>query len=236
VNTSPEARPILERLVQSLQNAQKLHFEGRKTHPNAGGGQAAGPGKDKVPDTQQKYYLSNEGGMTRIRVESSVMFQGMNITTLFIKNEAGIWEVMMEQVCEVSKVFTRDQLLGVFPFHRLFSCLEHPYELDLAGEHYGGTECFVISGKLADMPVANGPDIAREFAYRVGESDERLYSIHERTFGTRSLDLELDEFELNMPLDPVLFELPNKPRVVALSLEQYMEFRNQDMTNRLRAA
>lgn len=174
--------------------------------------------------------------MNRIRVESSATVLGLSVTTIFIKNEDGIWEVWADEVCEVSKIFANDQLPGVFPFFRLFASLQYPYEVHLSEENHGGAECIVISGELPHAPPANGPDIAKEFTYRVGKVDGVLVSIHERTFAKLSVDLELDKLELNQPLDPALFKLPDKPRIVLSSLEQYMSLRNQAMTKRLMSA
>jgi hypothetical protein len=171
--------------------------------------------------------------MMRIRVESSATVRGMNITTIFIKNEEGIWEVLTDQACEVSKVFTNDQLDGVFTFSRLFSCLQYPYELHLSEESHGGAECFVIDGKLANAPGANGPDIAREFTYTIRKGDGLLYSIHELTFAGRSIDLELDKLELNQEMDPALFELSGKPKITVSSLDQYLALRQQEIMKRL---
>jgi hypothetical protein len=216
-----KAKLVLEKLIQTLNDAQTLYYDGRKIGP-------------KSSVTLQKYYLKNDNGIIRIRVESSATVSGMNITTTFIKNENGIWEVLADQVCEVSKVFTSDQLLGVFPFFRLFSCLQHPYVLDLSEENLGGTECFIINGKLSNAPSANAPDIAKEFTYTIGKMDGLLDSIHEMTFGKRLIDLELEKLELNQVLNPALFELPDKPKIIASSLDQYLDLRNQEMAKRLR--
>jgi hypothetical protein len=142
---------------------------------------------------------------------------------------------LTDQVCEVSKVFARDQLLGVFPFFRLFSCLQHPYELHLSEESHRGAECFVIDGRVPDALGATGPDIAKEFTYMIGKRDGRLYSIHERTFALKCLDLELDKLELNRALDSALFDLPDKPKIILSSLDQFVELRNQEMMKRLNA-
>jgi hypothetical protein len=85
-NADSEARPVLERLIRAFNNARTLHYEGRKIHPNGVGGQADGPVKDKGPVTQQKYYLKNDSGMRRIRVESCAMIRGMSVTSIFISD------------------------------------------------------------------------------------------------------------------------------------------------------
>ncbi len=235
-DASSEASTILEKLIGSFNEARTLYFEATVAHPNPNAAPVAGQASAPSPVTRRKYYSMNHGGMTRIRVESSATVSGMNLSTLFIKNDTGIWEVWAEMSGEVSKVFTQDQLLGVFPFFRLFACLQHPYELQLAEENRGGVEYFGISGKLSDAPVAGTPDIAREFAYRIGKADGLLHSIHERTFAKRAIDLEFDKLELNQPLDPALFELPDKPKILVPDFAQYMELRNQDMGQRLKSS
>jgi hypothetical protein len=234
--TDAQARTILERLIRTLNHARTIHFEGRKLHPNWAAGRVDGHVNDKPPVTRQKYYLQNDGGINRIRVESSATVFGMTVATLFIKNEEGIWEVLTDQVGEVSKIFTSDQLLGVFPFRRLFSCLQHPYDLQWSEEQRGDAGYFVVTGKLPDAPGASGQDIAKEFAYKIGLADGLLYSLHELTLRLRSNDIELDKMELNRPFDPALFELPDKPKIMLSSLEQWTESRNQEMTKRLRSS
>jgi hypothetical protein len=231
-----KAKSFLEKLIRTLNNARTLYYEGRKLHPNPTAGQADNQANDKAPITQQKYFLQNEGGLTRIRVESSATIFGMSITTTFIKNEDGIWEVLTDQVCEVSKIFTTDQLLGVFPFRRLLPCLQHPYELHLSEEKRGDVQCWVIAGKSSGAPGENGQDLAGEFTYKIGQADGLLYSLNEMTFGKRFNDLELDKFELDHPLDPALFDLSDKPRIILSTLEEWTELRNQEMTKRLRSS
>jgi hypothetical protein len=231
-----KARLVLEKLIRALNNAQTLYYEGNKPPSNWIVNWRMAHGQDKGPGTQQKYYLKNDGGMVRIRVETTGIVRGLSITTMFIKNEDGIWEVLMDQACEVAKVFTSDQLHGVFPFSRLFSCLQHPYELHLSEENHGGVDCFMIDGKLSDSPDAKGPDIARQFTYRIRKVDGLLYSIHELTFAGRSIDLELDKLELNQALDPALFELPGKPKITVSNLDQYLALRQQEIMKRLNAA
>jgi hypothetical protein len=230
-----EARTILEKLIRSFNKARTLYCEITVAHPKPGAAPVAGQASAPSPVTRRKYYFLNDGDLTRIRVESSATVSGMNLSTLFIKNVTGIWEVWAEMSGEVSKVFTHDQLLGVFPFFRLFACLQHPYELQLAEENRGGAKYFVISGKLAEVPVAGTPDIAREFTYWIGKADGLLHSIHERTFAKRAINLEMDKVELNQPLDPALFEIPDKPKFNVSDLAHYMELRNQDMGQRLRS-
>ena len=239
-NGDSKARPVLEKLIRALNGAPTLYLEGKRTHPSRVAGKADGHANDKVSvpqqKYQQKYYLKNDSGMARIRVESSATVRGLNITTIFMKNEDGVWEVLTDQACEVSTVFTSDQLQGVYPFSRLFSCLQHPYELHLSEENRSGAECFVIDGKLASAPDAKGPDIAREFTYKIRKGDGLLYSIHEMTAANRSIDIELDKLELNQALNPALFDLPGKPKITVSSLDQYMALRQQEIMKRLNSA
>ena len=114
------------------------------------------------------------------------------------------------------------------------SCLEHPYELQLREETHRGAECFVITGRLSQAPGESEPDIAREFSYLIGKED-RLHSIHELTFGRRSIDIEFEKFELNQPLDPALFDLPDKPKAILSSFNQWKDLRGQEMM-RMRSA
>jgi hypothetical protein len=240
VNTDNRAGPVLEKLIRTLNNAHTIYYEGKRTHPSRVNRQVDpqrnNTGLVTQQKYQQKYYHKNDGGMARIRVESSATVRGMNITTIFIKNEDGIWEVLTDQACEVSTVFTSDQLQGVYPFSRLFSCLQHPYELHLSEENRSGAECFVIDGKLASAPDAKGPDIAREFTYKIRKGDGLLYSIHEMTAANRSIDIELDKLELNQALNPALFDLPGKPKITVSSLDQYMALRQQEIMKRLNSA
>ncbi len=173
--------------------------------------------------------------MTRIRAESSAVVGSLTMTTLFIKNDEGIWHVLSGHACDVSKVFTPDQFLGVFPFFRLFSIPQHPYELQLSDGDYQGAAPRILHGKLSHAPGAGAPDIAREFRYTLHKEDGRLRSLHEETFAQRSLDLEFDKWELNQPLDDSLFELPDQPRIIPASLDHYLDLRNQDMIKILNA-
>ena len=141
---------VLKRLVDSLDRAATLHYEGEKTSPKTR--PAIAPGNAKIPVTNQRYYLKKANGRLRIRVESTATVMGTTLTTVFLKNETGVWEILPNQLWEVSQVFSPDQLPGVFPFFRLFACLQHPYGLTLTEEMLGNTRCIAVSGTLADAP------------------------------------------------------------------------------------
>src|SRR5436190_20436508 len=123
-----KAKPALENAVRAINSAQTLQFRGRRLH-------AAAPtyGLDSLKDvvTRQTYYSWNDAGRMFIRVESSVTVLDRTIATIFLKNPEGIWEILPQYVCEVSAIFTHDQLLGTFPFLRLSLTVQYPYELHL---------------------------------------------------------------------------------------------------------
>jgi hypothetical protein len=215
-----EAKDVLERAIAAFSNAQTLYYEGARSHPNG--------------VTHQKYWFSSDGGAARIRVESSAMVSGMQVSTTFVKDQAGVWDIHPDRAIEVSTVFGSDNLLGVYPFFRFFASQMHPYELDLSGEELNGVQHFVVNGKLSAAPDATGPDIAKEFTYRIAEGTGLLYSIRELTFAKRSLDLRLDKLELNQPLDPGVFELPaGTPKVTATSIKEYTDLRSESMARRM---
>jgi hypothetical protein len=215
-----EAKDVLERAIAAFSNAQTLYYEGTRSHPNG--------------VTHQKYWFSSDGGAARIRVESSATVSGMQVSTTFLKDGAGIWDIHPDRVIEVSKVFGNDNLLGVYPFFRFFASRLHPYELDLSGEELNGVQHFVVNGKLSAAPDATGPDIAREFSYRIAKGTGLLYSIRELTFAKRSLDLRLEKLELNQPLDTGVFELtPGMPKLTATSIKEYTDLRSESMARRM---
>jgi hypothetical protein len=220
VKAHPEAREVLEKAILAFSNAQTLYYEGTRTHPNG--------------VTQQKYWLENDDGAARIRVESSATVSGMQVSTTFLKDEAGIWDIHPDRVIEVSGVFGSDNLLGVYPFFRFFACRQHPYELELSEEEINGAQHLVLNGKLSAAPDANGPDIAKEFTYRIAKWTGLLHSIRELTFAKRSLDLRLDKLELNQPLDSGVFELPSgTPKVTATSIKQYTDLKSESMAKKM---
>jgi hypothetical protein len=221
------ARGILAQSNLLIGNARTLHYTGIKTSPDH---ESAGT------VTRQQYYFSNDSGTTRIRVESSAEAFGMNLATLFITDQDGVWEVLSDHVVEVSTVFPNDALPGVYPFFRFLLCLDYPYELVLNNENHNGAEHWLIKGALSNPPDANGPDMAREFTYRIAKNNHRLQSIHERTFANRFLDVTFNKFELNQSLDPQLFELPSaRPRTTIRTMNQYLESRNQEIAKLLRS-
>ena len=223
---------VLEQLIDSLDRAATLHYEGEKTSPKTR--PAIAPGNAKIPVTNQRYYLKKANGRVRIRVESTATVMGTTLTTVFLKTETGVWEVLPDQLWEVSQVFSPDQLLGVFPFFRLFACLRHPYGLTLTEEMLGDTRYVAVSGSLAEAP--GGPDIAREFTYWINPADGHLHALHEQTFGHRTPDLTFDRLEFDPVLAPALFELPNQPPTTVSSLNQYLGLRDAEMKRRLKPA
>jgi hypothetical protein len=220
VNTHPEANEVLEKAILAFSGAQTLYYEGARSHPNG--------------VTHQKYWFSSDGGAARIRVESSATVSGMQVSTTFLKDGAGIWDIHPDRAIEVSGVFGSDNLLGVYPFFRFFASRQHPYELESSGEDLNGVQHLVVNGKLSAVPDANAPDIAKEFTYRIAKGSGLLYSIRELTFAKRSLDLRLDKLELNQPLDPGFFELPSgTPKVTATSIKQYTDLKSESMARKM---
>jgi len=155
----------------------------------------------------------------------------MSMTTLFIKNRDGIWHVLPQCAAEISGIFAHDRLLGTFPFFRLFSTLEYPYDLSV-NESDCGTEQVVVKGLLTAKPLHRQEDIASDFSYRLDTKSRRLFALDERTFGGRSLHLEFDRWSINEPIDHKLFDIPAKFRVKMSSMSQYMDLKQQYYGNR----
>ena len=191
----------------AFSNAQTLHYEGTRM--------------TSAP-TKQVYSRWNVGGLALVRVESSATVSGVFHSTTFIKDPAGIWDIWSDRAVEVSKIFTHDQLLGVYPFHRFFKTLQFPYELELSEEKVEGVDYFGVEGSLAVKPEGHAEDIAKEFGYLINKNTGLLYSIQEQTFGSRTLDLKLDKVELNQTLDPGAFEVPaDLPTQVVSTMKEY---------------
>src|SRR4051812_11822886 len=110
----------LKRAVMGFRDAETLHFEGRKSHTasHLSIQEAYRQSNLPVPVTREKYYSWNYAEANYVRVESTVGFEGKDLTTVFIKNDEGIWDIYPTLVCEVSAIFKRDQLFGAFPFLR----------------------------------------------------------------------------------------------------------------------
>jgi hypothetical protein len=224
-----DAKSTLDKLIHTLNSADTLSYEARKLPPPDIVAGTNAPARSVVPVGRQKYYRQSTGEMSRVRVETSATVRGMDITTIYVKDENGVWEIFVDCIGEVSQVFKSDKLPGVFPFFRLFSVPEYSYELQLSTENSNGVEYQIVSGRLPEPPTDNSRDVAAECAYKLSLGDGRLYSIHERTFGKLALDLEFDKLELNPVLDPDLFQLPDKPKVILTSLDQFLDLRTQQM-------
>jgi hypothetical protein len=216
-----------QRAVIAFKDANTLFFEGRKLH-------TTGPVHDayrqsNLPEavTRQKYYSWNCAETNYIRVESTVGFDGRDLTTVFIKNRGGIWDVYPTVVCEVSAIFKRDELIGTFPFFRFFSALEYPYELN-ADTTQTNEEQFVIRGHLASKPPECEEDIASEFSYTISKRNAHLSSLYEKTFKGKSCELVLDTVKVNRPIDESLFELPDRQKITMSNLQEYLNVRMRE--------
>jgi hypothetical protein len=225
----PEPLLALKRAVTAFKDAETLFFEGRKLH-------TAGPAVIQeayrqsnlpIPVTRQKYYSWNHAETNYVRVESTVGFEGRNLTTVFIKNSEGIWDVYPTVVCEVSAIFKRDQLFGTFPFLRFFSAIEYHYDLSTDAAQTND-EQFVVRGLLASKPPQCDEDIAKNFSYTISTRTGHLCSLYEKTFTGKTLELVLDTVEINRPVDEHLFALPDIQKTSMSELPEYMNVRMKE--------
>lgn len=221
-----EALAILERALLPIKSAETLFFEGRKLHTNdlirEGYRQLNLP----APVTQQRYYSWNSAGTDYVRVESTIVVSETVLTTVFIKNHHGIWEVLPECVADVSTIFKRDQLLGTFPFFRFFATFDYPYELSVVNEVQGSPQELIVQGHLSGKPIECEADISADFAYTVGTTDRQLRLLREKTFGGRSVHLVLDTVKMNPSMDRRVFDLPARRKVIMSSMDEYLSVRN----------
>lgn len=226
---SPEPLPVLEKAVEAFKNAETLFFEGRKLHTTGQAVLQEAYRESNLPEpvTRQKYYSRNSAGTNYVRVESSSAFGGKDLTTVFIKNSEGVWDLYPTVACEVSAIFKRDQLMGTFPFLRFFSSLEYPYELSI-DQAQTNKEHFVIKGRLTTKPPHCEEDIAREFSYTINTKSGHLCSLYEKTFQGKSLELVLDTVEINRPTDERRFELPDRQKMIMSDMQQYMNVRMKE--------
>jgi hypothetical protein len=212
-----------------FRDAETLHFEGRKlhtvSHPSIQ--EAYRQSNLPVPVTRQKCYSWNYAEANYVRVESTVGFEGRDLTTVFIKNDEGVWDIYPTLVCEVSAIFKRDQLFGTFSFLRFFSTLEYPYELSL-NKTQTTEEQSVIEGRLAGKPPECHEDIASEFSYTISKRTGHLCSLNEKTFGGKTLEIVLDTVEISRPIDDRLFQLPDRQRVIMSDLQEYLNVRMKE--------
>jgi len=222
-NGNPEAVALLERAIAAIKSAETLSFEARKLH-TTGVVQKLYEQWElpvPVPVTLQKYNSWDCAGVSYVRVESSMSVGEMNLTKLFIKNREGVWDVLPHCVVEVSTIFKRDNLLGTFPFFRLFSIPQYPYELSI-DESSGSREELIVKGHLAAKPLHCEDDIARECSYTINAGNGHFCSLNEKTFNGRSLHLILDKLELDRPINSQLFDLPDSPPLTIVSMAQYL--------------
>jgi hypothetical protein len=219
----------LTRAVAAYKNAETLFFEGRKQHTASPAAILHAWRESNVPEpvTRQKYYSSTRAGTTLVRVESNIGFNGRDLTTIFIKNSEGVWDVYPTVACEVSAIFKRDQLLGTFPFLRFFSTLEYPYELSI-DKAQTNEEQLVIKGRLGAKPPQCEEDIAHEFSYTIKTESAYVSSLYEKTFQGKSLELVLEHVEVDRPMDERLFQFANRQKMVILDMEQYMNIRMRE--------
>jgi hypothetical protein len=219
----------LKRAVTAFKDAETLFFDGRKLHTAAPAliQDAYRQSNLSLPVTRQKYYSWNHAETNFVHVESTVGFDGKDLTTLFIKNREGIWDVYQTLVCEVSAIFKHDELMGMFPFFRFFSALEYPYELSVDTSH-SSEEHLVIKGHLSAKPPQCQEDIASEFSYTISKGTGHLCSLYEKTFKSKSCELVLDTVEINGPVDESLFQLPDKQKITVSNLPDYMNVRMKE--------
>src|SRR5436190_1138711 len=197
---SPEASLILEKAIEAIKGAETLFFEGRKLHSGVIP-ETYRQLNLSEPVTRQRYYSWSSDGVEYARVESAVAIGELNLTTVFVKNQEGIWDVLPQCSAEVSVIFKRDQLLGIFPFFRFFSTLRYPYELSLGKECHDDLQQFVVKGHLRSKPCWCEDDISSRFAYIICANHGRLRSLREETFGGRMLHLVLDTISTDQPID-----------------------------------
>jgi len=220
---APDVEAVLGRSLSVLTNARTLYFEATR--------------RQQGDNIREKYYLQNDNGSLKIRVESSVVVSWMHVDTLYIKNDTGIWEVDPDQAIEVSKAFAADNLLAVYPFFRMLLIPGHAYELDVSERSSGGTDYVDIKGKLAGASGTNGPDIAKQFEYTIVKTNGYLAALHETTFGKRSLDMQFEKFQTDLPLDPHLFDLPaNLKRTVAANRDDFLNLRMHEVKVKMSSA
>src|ERR1700759_1310183 len=103
VDGSAEMFSILERAITAFKHAETLFLDGRKLHTAAPlqVQEAYRQLNSPLPGTRQKYYSWNHAAINYVRVESTVGFEGRDLTTVFIKNRDGIWDVYPNLACEV---------------------------------------------------------------------------------------------------------------------------------------
>jgi hypothetical protein len=216
-----------------MSGAETLFFDARKLHTTSSVGRYYRQLQLPVPITRQKYYFWNRGGINYTRVESACAVQGLNMTTLFIRNPDGIWHLLPQCAAEVSSVFRRDQLLGTLPFFRFVSIPKYPYEVS---ESDAGIDQVLIKGRLAAKPVGSEEDISGEFSYLINTRNDHLCSLDEKTFAGRSLHLEFDILSTSEPMDYKLFDLPDRPKVRVSNMEQYLDLRQQEFADRVQVS
>src|SRR5262249_31403340 len=92
---SPELLLALKKAVTAFKDAETLFFDGRKLHTDASAQiqETYRQLNSPAPITRQKYYSRNHAATNYVRVESTVGFGGKDLTTVFIKNREGIWDV-----------------------------------------------------------------------------------------------------------------------------------------------
>lgn len=213
--------------MAAIKSAETVYFEARKLHTTGVVPKMYEELKSPTPVTLQTYSSCDSGGVAYVRVESSVAFGESSLTSLFIKDRDGIWDVLPHRVVEVSAIFRHDNLMGTFPFLRLLSILQHPYELSI-DESPGSRGQLIVKGRLATKPLQCEQDIARDFCYAINTNNGHLCSLREETFAGRLLHLVFEHFEVNSPMDRRIFELPNREKMMMSSLEQYINIRNHE--------
>lgn len=230
-NSQEDSEPlsVLKRAVTAFKDAETLFFDARKLHTAAPAEiqEAYRQSNLPIPVTRQIFYFWNHAGTNYVRVESAVGFDGKDLTTLFIKNREGIWDVYPTLVCEVSAIFKRDELMGMFPFFRFFSTLEYPYELRVDTSHSSEDQS-VIKGHLSTKPPQCQEDIASEFSYTISKRNGHLCSLYEKTFKGKTCELVLDTVEINRPIDESLFQLPDRQKIAVSNLPEYMNVRMKE--------
>lgn len=229
---SSEAVLLLKRAAAAINSAENTFFDARNPHTDGVVRKLYCDNNLPVPVTQSRYYSWNDSGVGCVRVESSCDALELKLKSLFIKNREGIWDVMPECAAEVSAIFSPDQLLGTFPFFRFFSSLQHPYELSV-GERGGDNDHVVVKGRLEAKPVDTREDIAREFSYTLEKGSAHMAALEEKTFFGRCVHLEFDKWVINAPVDPGLFEVPTKSRLIMSSMSQYTDLRQQRYANEI---
>jgi len=224
---NPRAVLLLERAVTGFKNAETLFFGGRKLHTIGPVLEAYRQSNLPVPVTRQTYYSWKDAETSYVRVESAIDFEGKELRTVVIKNREGIWDVYPTLVCEVSAIFKRDELMGTFPFFRLFSAIEYPYELSVDTSQ-SSEEQIVIKGRLSANPPQCQEDIASEFSYTISKRNGHLCSLYEKTFKGKSCELVFDTVQVNGPIDESLFQLPDRQNITVSNLPDYMNVRMKE--------